>query len=75
MKLRVVMFPLSSMDLPVLWIVLRFVSEGCVKQRLVKIAMLSKSLAGEELARELVTALSTELGTASSSHARPCIGE
>lgn len=45
-----------------LGIVLRFVSEGRIKQRLVKIAMLSKSLSGEELARELLTALSTELG-------------
>jgi hypothetical protein len=36
-----------------LGIVLRFVSEGCIKQRLVKIAMLSKSLTGEELARQL----------------------
>ena len=40
---------------------LRFVSEGCIKQHLVKIAMLSKSLSGEELATELLTALSTEL--------------
>jgi len=43
-------------------IVLRFFSEGHIKQRLVKVAMLSKSLCGEELARELLTALSTELG-------------
>ena len=45
-----------------LGIVLRFFSEGCIKQRLVKIAMLSNSLSGEELARELLTTLSTELG-------------
>ena len=45
-----------------LGIVLRFFSEGCIKQRLVKIAMLSKPLTGEELAREILTALSTELG-------------
>ena len=37
--------------------VLRFVSEGRIKQRLVKMSMLS----GEELARELLTALSTKL--------------
>ena len=43
-------------------IVLRFFSQGCIKQRLVKVAMLSKSLSGEELARELLTALSTKLG-------------
>ena len=43
-------------------IVLRFFSQGCIKQRLVKVAMLSKSLSGEELARELLTVLSTELG-------------
>ena len=36
-----------------LGIVLRFFSEGCIVQRLVKIAMLSKLLSGEELAREL----------------------
>lgn len=41
---------------------LRFVSEGSIKQRLVKIAMLSKSLSGEELGRELLIALYTELG-------------
>ena len=40
---------------------LRFFSEGCIKQRLVKIAMLNKSLSDEELARELLTALSTEV--------------
>ena len=43
-------------------IVLRFFSQGCIKQCLVKVAMLSKSLSGEELARELLTVLSTELG-------------
>ena len=41
---------------------LRFLSEGCIRQRLVKIAMLNKSLSGEELARELLTAPSTEPG-------------
>ena len=40
---------------------LRFFSEGWIKQRLVKIAMLSKSLSGEELARELLTAQNLEL--------------
>ena len=45
-----------------LGIVLRFFSEGCIVQRLVKIAMLSKLLSDEELARELLPALSTELG-------------
>ena len=45
-----------------LGIVLRFFSERCIKQHLVKIAMLSKSLSGEEWARELLTAISTELG-------------
>ena len=33
--------------------VLRFSSEGCIVQRLVRIAVLSKLLPGEELAREL----------------------
>ena len=42
--------------------VLRFSSEGCIVQHLVKIAVLRKLLSGEELARELLTALSTELG-------------
>ena len=41
-----------------LGIVVRFVSEGCIKERLVKIAMLARSLSGEELVRELLTALS-----------------
>ena len=41
---------------------MRFFSQGCIKQRLVKGALLSKSLSDEELARELLTALSTELG-------------
>ena len=40
-----------------LGIVLRFFSEGCIKQRLVKIAMLNKSLSDEELARELNSSL------------------
>ena len=44
-----------------LGIVLRFFSEGCIKQRLVKIAILNKSLSDEQLARELLTALSTEV--------------
>ena len=54
-------------------IVLRFFSQGCIKQRLVKVAMLSKLLSGEELARELLTAISTD--SATSSYARPCLCE
>ena len=45
---------------------LRFFSEGYIKQHLVKIAMLNKSLSGEDLVRELLTALSTELGISGS---------
>ena len=46
--------------------VLRLFSEGCIVQHLVKIAMLSKLLSGKELDRELLTALSTELGISGS---------
>ena len=57
-----VIFDGSTRPGEVLGRVLRFFSEGCIVQRLVEIAMLSKSLSGEELARELLTTLSTELG-------------
>lgn len=42
-------------------IVLRFVTcEWSIKQRLIKLQLLSKSLKGEEIARELIHTLSTE---------------
>ena len=43
-------------------IVLRFFSEWKIQERLVRISLLAKSMAGEEVARELLTVLSTELG-------------
>lgn len=43
-------------------IVLRFFSGWQIQQRLVRISLLAKPMAGEEVARELLTVLSTELG-------------
>ena len=43
-------------------IVLRFCSDWKIHQRLVRLSLLSKSLSGEEVAREVLTVLSTELG-------------
>ena len=44
-------------------IVLRFVtSEWSIEQRLIKVQLLSKSLKGEEIARELIHTLTTEYG-------------
>ena len=44
-------------------VVLRFVgSDWCVYQRLVRVQILSKSLAGEEIARELINVLSVTYG-------------
>ena len=46
-------------------IVLRFVtSEWSIEQRLIKVQLLSKSLKGEEIARELIHTLTTEYGIA-----------
>ena len=43
-------------------IIVRFVSESwTIEQRLIRIQLLSKSMSGEEIARELVLVLSTEL--------------
>ena len=47
-------------------LVLRFVDDWLVKQRVCRLKLLAKSLAGEEIARLLVEILSTELGIASS---------
>ena len=42
---------------------MRFVEDDfSVQQRVVRIQLLAKSLSGEEIARELITTLSTELG-------------
>ena len=47
-------------------IVLRFISDSfTIEQRLVRIQLLAKSLTGEEIARELISVLSTSLGIAS----------
>ena len=44
-------------------LVIRFVDEQwCIHQRVAKMMLLAKSMAGEELARELIVSLSTELG-------------
>jgi hypothetical protein len=44
-------------------IILRFIDdEWCIKQRVVKIMLLAKALCGEEVARELMVCISTELG-------------
>ena len=43
-------------------IVIRFCSGWKIQQRLVRMSLLSKSLTGEEVAREVLTVLSTELG-------------
>ena len=50
----------------VLAIVLRFVKEGNIEQRLVRLVLLAKSVNGDELAREVLTTLSTELGVTGS---------
>ena len=46
-------------------VVLRFVEDWCVKQRVSKLLLLVKSLTGKHVARLLVESLSTELGIAS----------
>ena len=43
-------------------ICLRFVQDGKLEQRLVRLLLLAKSVTGDELARELLTVLYTELG-------------
>ena len=47
-------------------VVLRFVdNQWQIKQRLVRLMLLAKSLTGEEVARQLIVILSTELGVKS----------
>ena len=46
----------------VLVVVLRFVSEWKIQQHLVRVEFLTKSMSGEEIARELINVLSTTLG-------------
>ena len=50
-------------------VILRFVDRTTltIHQRLIRMQLLSKSLAGEEVARELLSVLSTEFGVASNS--------
>ena len=43
-------------------IVIRYSSEWTIKQKLVRLSMLAKFLRGEEVAQEVLSALSTELG-------------
>ena len=48
-------------------IVVRFIDgDWCVQQRIVRVQMLSKSLSGEEVARELISVLSVSYGVRSS---------
>lgn len=46
-------------------IVMRFVRSWKIEQRLVRLLLLAKPVTGDELAREILTVLSTELGIAS----------
>ena len=55
-------------------IVIRFFSGWKIQQRLVRMSLLAKSMTGEEVARELLTVLSTELGIPAS-HVNCCISE
>ena len=43
-------------------IVIRYCSGWTIKQKLIRLSMLAKSLRGEEVAREVLSSLSTELG-------------
>lgn len=43
-------------------VVIRYCSGWTIQQKLVRVSMLAKSLNGEEVAREVLTVLSTELG-------------
>ena len=44
-------------------LVLRFVNDDfCIQQRVIRMQLLAKSLSGNEIAHELITILSTELG-------------
>lgn len=45
--------------------VIRFCCGWKIKQKLVRLSMLAKSLSGEEIAREILTVLSTQLGISS----------
>ena len=49
----------------VLAVVIRFVDDWKVQQRLVRLEFLQKSANGEELARELISVLSVSLGVES----------
>lgn len=47
-------------------IVIRFIDdEWCIQQRVARLMLLAKSMAGEEVARQLIVCLSTELGITS----------
>ena len=46
-------------------IVLRFIDDWVIKQRVCRLMLLAKSITGEEVARQLITAVSTELSIAS----------
>ena len=51
-------------------IVIRFIDdEWCIQQRVARLMLLAKSMVGEEVARQLVVCLSTELGITSSFNA------
>ena len=49
----------------VLAVVIRFVDDWEVQQRLVRLEFLQKSVSGEELARQLISVLSVSLGVES----------
>ena len=53
-------------------ILIRFVDANWhIQQRVVRLMLLAKSLNGEEVARQLIVSLTTELGIASNSAAMP----
>ena len=54
----------TTRDGEALAIVVRFVKDWKIEQRLVRLLLLAKPVTGDELARELLTVLSTELGVA-----------
>ena len=44
-------------------VIIRFIDdEWCIQQRVARLMLLAKSMVGEEVARQLIVCLSTELG-------------
>lgn len=46
-------------------VVVRYISDWDIQQRVCRLMLLAKSMTGEEVARQIITVLSTELGIAS----------